>query len=105
MSRTLYSTVHKSPLFDPDVFVPFGFSVICNQDLSPGTMLLFWPLTHFFGEVFTYNFLILASFPLTAFGAYLLARELWSNRLAAVLAGIITSKGCGESDSGKRNHR
>jgi len=80
--------LHKSPFFDPDVFVPFGFSLIRNQDLSPGTVLLFSPLTHFFGEVFTYNFLILASFVLTAFGTYLLARELWSNRLAAFLAGI-----------------
>ena len=81
--------LHKSPFFDPDVFVPFGFSLIRNQDLSPGTVLLFSPLTHFFGEVFTYNFLILASFALTAFGTYLLARELWFNRLAAFLAGII----------------
>lgn len=81
--------LHKSPFFDPDVFVPFGFSLIRNQDLSPGTVLLFSPLTHLFGEVFTYNFLILASFALTAFGTYLLARELWSNRLAAFLAGII----------------
>lgn len=81
--------LHKSPFFDPDVFVPFGFSLIRNQDLSPGTVLLFSPLTHFFGEVFTYNFLVLASFPLTAFGTYLFARELWSNRLAALMAGII----------------
>jgi hypothetical protein len=81
--------LHKSPFFDPNVFVPFGFSLIRNQDLSPGTVLLFSPLTHFFGEVFTYNFLVLASFALTAFGTYLLARELWSNRLAAFLAGII----------------
>jgi hypothetical protein len=81
--------LHKSPFFDPDVFVPFGFSLIRNQDLSPGTVLLFSPLTHFFGEVFTYNFLVLASFPLTAFGIYLFARQLWSNRLAALLAGII----------------
>jgi hypothetical protein len=81
--------LHKSPFFDPDVFVPFGFSLIRNQDLSPGTVLLFSPLTHFFGEVFTYNSLILLSFLLTAFGTYLLARELWSNRLAAFLAGLI----------------
>ncbi|HTE91328.1 MAG TPA: hypothetical protein VK639_20420 [Terriglobales bacterium] len=81
--------LHKSPFFDPDVFVPFGFSLLRNQDLSPGTVLLFSPLTHFCGEIFTYNFLVLASFPLTAFGAYLLARELWSNRAAAILAGII----------------
>ena len=88
VSHALFD-LHKSPFFDPDVFVPFGFSLIRNQDLSPGTVLLFSPLTHFFGEVFTYNFLILASFPLTALGTYLLARELWFNRSAALLAGII----------------
>jgi hypothetical protein len=81
--------LHKSPFFDPDVFVPFGFSLLRNQDLSPGTVLLFSPLTHLCGEVFTYNFLILVSFLLTAFGTYLLARELWSNRAAAFVAGII----------------
>jgi hypothetical protein len=81
--------LHKSPFFDPDVFVPFGYSLIRNQDLSPGTVLLFSPLTHLFGEVLTYNFLILASFALTAFGTYLFARELWSNRLAAFLGGLI----------------
>lgn len=81
--------LHKSPFFDPDVFVPFGFDLIRNQDLSPGTVLLFSPLTYSFGEVFTYNFLVLASFPLTAFGTYVLARELWSNRLGAFSAGLI----------------
>jgi hypothetical protein len=81
--------LHKSPFFDPDVFVPFGFSLIRNQDLSPGTVLLFSPITRCFGEVFTYNMLILLSFPLTALGTYLLARELWSNRAAAFLAGLI----------------
>jgi hypothetical protein len=88
VSHALFD-LHKSPFFDPDVFVPFGFSLIRNQDLSPGTVLLFSPLTRCFGEVFTYNFLILASFPVTAFGTYLLARELWSNRAAAILAGLI----------------
>jgi hypothetical protein len=88
VARSLFD-LHKSPFFDPGVFVPFGFSLIRNQDLSPGTVLLFSPLTHFFGEVFTYNFLVLMSFLLTAFGTYLLARELWSNRLAAFLAGLI----------------
>jgi hypothetical protein len=81
--------LHKSPVFDPDVFVPFGYSLIRNQDLSPGTVLLFSPLTHLFGEVCSYNFIVLGSFILTAFGAYLLARELWSSRAAAILAGII----------------
>ena len=45
-------------------------------------MVLWW-------SVHLQNSLILASFPLTAFGTYLLARELWSNRPAAILAGLI----------------
>lgn len=88
MAHALFD-LHKWPFFDLDVFVPFGYSLVRNQDLSPGTVLLFSPVTHYFGEVFTYNFLVLISFPLTAFGTYLFARELWSNRLAAFVAGII----------------
>jgi hypothetical protein len=88
VSHALFD-LHRSPFFDPDVFVPFGFSLIRNQDLTPGTVLLFAPLTYLSGEVFTYDFLVLLSFLLTAFGTYLFARELWSNRTAALLAGII----------------
>ncbi|MGI8426577.1 MAG: hypothetical protein ACR2FO_05330 [Actinomycetota bacterium] len=80
--------LHKWPLFDPDVFAPFGFNLVRNQDLGPGIVLLFMPLTRLAGEVATYNLLILASFFLTSFGTYLLARELWTARSGAVLAGI-----------------
>src|SRR5947207_1529538 len=81
--------LHKSPFFDPDVFVPYGFDLLRNQDLSAGTVLFFSPLTQCFGEVFAYNFLVLASFALTGFGTYLFARELWGCRRSAVLGGII----------------
>ncbi|MGI8955443.1 MAG: hypothetical protein ACR2II_00820 [Chthoniobacterales bacterium] len=80
--------LHKSPFFDPDIYVPFGFSLIRNQDLSPGTVLLFAPLTQMIGEVATYNVLMIGSFTLTAFGSFLLALELWRNRLAAFFAAI-----------------
>ncbi len=81
--------LHKSPFFDPDVYYPYGFSLIRNQDLSPATVLLFAPLTRLIGEVAAFNALILASFVLTAFGAYLLAFELWGSREGALLAGLI----------------
>src|SRR4029077_3409820 len=81
--------LHKSPFFDPDVYFPYGFSLIRNQDLSPATVLLFTPLTRLIGEIGTYNVLMLSSFILTAFGTYLLARELWKNRAAALVAGFI----------------
>jgi hypothetical protein len=79
--------LRASPFLDPKVYSPFGFDLIRNQDLSPATVLLFAPLTRAFGEVVTYNLIVLMSFPLTAFGTYLLCRELWGSRLAAVVAG------------------
>ena len=81
--------LHKSPFFDPDVYFPYGFSLIRNQDLSPATVLLFMPLTRLIGEIGTYNVLMLGSFVLTAFGTYLLALELWGSRGGALIAGLI----------------
>lgn len=81
--------LHKTPFFDPDVYFPYGFSLIRNQDLSPATVLLFMPLTWLIGEIGTYNVLMLGSFVLTAFGTYLLARELWGSRSGALIAGLI----------------
>jgi hypothetical protein len=81
--------LHKSPFFDPDVYFPYGFSLIRNQDLSPATVLLFMPLTRLIGEIGTYNVLMLGSFVLTAFGTYLLALELWGSRAGALIAGLI----------------
>jgi hypothetical protein len=77
-----------NPLFDPKVFAPYGFDLIRNQDLSPATVLLFSPVTRLFGEVFTYNLLIMLSFCLTAFGTYLLAKEFWGSRPGALVAGV-----------------
>jgi hypothetical protein len=76
-----------SPFIDSKIYSPFGFDLIRNQDLSPATVLLFAPLTRTVGEVVAYNLLVLISFPLTAFGTYLLSRELWGSRLGAVVAG------------------
>jgi hypothetical protein len=64
--------LHKSPFFDPDVYFPYGFSLIRNHDLSPATVLLFMPLTRLIGEIGTYNVFMPGSFVLTVFGTYLL---------------------------------
>jgi hypothetical protein len=83
--------LHTSPFFDPDIYFPFGFSLIRNLgELSPATILLFMPFTHWIGEVATYNLLILISFILTGFATFLLARELGTNRSGSLLAGIAT---------------
>ena len=52
VSHALFD-LHKSPFLDPDVFVPFGFSLFNNQDLSPGTVPLFSHITHFWGDFFS----------------------------------------------------
>jgi hypothetical protein len=83
--------LHTSPFLDPDIYVPYGFDLIRNQDLSPANVLLFMPVTYLLGEVATYNLLVLLSFPLTAFGTFLLARQLWGSRAGALLAGVIVA--------------
>src|SRR5262245_54792922 len=85
--------LHASPFVDPNIYSPFGFDLICNQDLSPATVLLFAPLTRTVGEVVAYNLIVLISFPLTAFGTYLLCRELWGSRPAAVVAATAVAFG------------
>src|SRR5262249_61658110 len=81
--------LHTSPFFDPDIYVPFGFSLFRNLgEVSPATILVSIPLTRCFGEVATYNLLIIISFALTGFGAFLLARELRAGFAGALLAGI-----------------
>lgn len=79
--------LHTSPFLDPNIYSPFGFDLIRSQDMSPATVLLFAPLTRAVGEVVAYNIIVLISFPLTGFGTYLLAKELWGSRLAALVAG------------------
>jgi hypothetical protein len=81
--------LHSSPFFDPNIYFPFGFSLFRNLgEVSPATILVSIPLTRCFGEVATYNLLIIISFALTGFGTFLLARELRANFSGALLAGI-----------------
>jgi hypothetical protein len=81
--------LHSSPFFDPDIYFPFGFSLFRNLgEVSPATILASVPLTRCFGEVATYNLLIIISFALTGFGTFLLARELRAGFPGALVAGI-----------------
>lgn len=56
--------------------------------LQPLTDLPGQALARLFGPVFAYNLLVLASFPLAAVTAYLLARYLLASHLAAMVAGF-----------------
>jgi hypothetical protein len=81
--------LHSSPFFDPDIYFPFGFSLFRNLgEVSPATILVSIPLTRCFGEVVTYNLLIVISFALTGWATFLLARELRAGFPGALVAGI-----------------
>jgi hypothetical protein len=81
--------LHVSPFFDPNIYVPFGFSLFRNLgEVSPATILVSIPLTRLLGEVATYNLLIMSSFALTGLGTFLLARELRAGIAGSLVAGV-----------------
>jgi hypothetical protein len=80
-----------SPYFCDVLRSPWGVPMWFQSfDLPAALALLpFWPLTPRLPEVSLYNAVLLASYPLSGFTAYLLCRELWSGYLAPALAGAL----------------
>ena len=85
--RTALLVTHQSPLFDPNSYAPFGFSLGQGEptylNTVPGV-----PLGALFGDVASYNLLTIASFVISALGAYLLVRELTGSKGAALLGSV-----------------
>lgn len=85
--RTALLVTHQSPLFDPNSYSPFGFSLGQGEptylNTVPGV-----PLGALFGDVASYNLLTIASFIISALGAYLLVRELTGSKGGALLASV-----------------
>ncbi len=85
--RTALLVTHQSPLFDPNSYAPFGFSLGQGEptylNTVPGV-----PIGALFGDVASYNLLSIASFVIAALGAYLLVRELTGNKGGALLASV-----------------
>ena len=76
-------------LFDANIFFPLPNTLAYSEHLF-STALLALPIQHFFNEpVVTYNLSLLATFPLAAFGMYLLAFHWTGQRGAAFIAGLI----------------
>lgn len=78
----------RSPLLNPDIFVPVGYPLALSET-TLAHLLPSLPLTLAFGEVVSYNLLMLASFALSGLAMWLLAWHLTGHRGAAWLAGII----------------
>ncbi|MBC7262810.1 MAG: hypothetical protein H5T64_00455 [Chloroflexi bacterium] len=79
---------HISPLYNPDVFYPFGYGF----EMSEGTLAnTLWalPFTLMFGEVAAYNLVMLWSFVLSGFTAYLLVFQMTRSGMAGLLAGVV----------------
>jgi len=77
-----------SPFFNPNVFYPHGYSLALHE-MSLANVSIGMPLTIWFGETVAYNALLVLSFVLSAFGAYLLALRWTGRRLAALLSGVL----------------
>jgi hypothetical protein len=76
-----------SPMFNPDVFYPFGYPLAMGETTVAHT-LLGLPITALFGEVVAYNTVVFLSFVLSGYSVYLLLRELGCGGAAALLGGV-----------------
>ena len=80
-----------NPRYTPFLNAPFGRDLGVVLDTTVLYVAPFAFLTSIFNEVFAYNLIIFASFPLAAFTMYLLVKHLTKNRWAAILSGLIFS--------------
>ena len=80
--------LHVSPFFNSDMFYPFGYNVALSETTVSNTILAL-PLTLFFGEVESYNLMMLISFVLSGLGMYLLVLHLSGSRAAGLFSGVV----------------
>ncbi len=85
--RALFD-LHVSPFFNPDVFYPRGYYLALHE-MTWANIALGMPLTLLWGEILSYNALVLLSFVLSGFGAYMLAMHLSGERLPSLLGGVL----------------
>jgi hypothetical protein len=80
--------LHQSPLVAPQLFYPEGFQ-LANAELVPLATVLGLPLTWAWGEIPTYNLIILMSFVLSGWAVfallYKITRSVWAGLLAGTL--------------------
>ncbi|MCB8968081.1 MAG: hypothetical protein H6660_14425 [Ardenticatenaceae bacterium] len=79
---------HVSPLFQPDIFYPSGWE-LGFAVMPPLYPALFAPVTAVFGAVTTYNFLLIGSTLLAAYGVFRLNLALGGSRWGGIFAGLV----------------
>ncbi|MEW6295028.1 MAG: hypothetical protein AB1467_01890 [Candidatus Diapherotrites archaeon] len=80
--------LHESPFRTDFIYYPQTIS-LSQSEPSPLNSFISIPLQHLFGLNASLNLLLLFSFVLAGFGAYLLVYYLTENRIAGFVAGII----------------
>jgi len=76
-----------SPLYDPDIFYPFGYPLALSETTVVHTVMGA-PLTALWGETVAYNAVVYLSFVVSGYGVYLLCRGLACSALASWIAGL-----------------
>ena len=80
--------LHISPDFSPLLNYPTGWS-LAHTEITPATILMGLPASLVAGNIFAYNFVLLATFVLSGLGVYFWIVRLTQNRSAALIAGTI----------------
>ena len=91
--RTSLFEQHHSPFYTDVLFYPYRSDQhpleLYFHTLQPILMLLLAPLSYLLGIVGSYNLMVLASFVVSGWGMYLLARYFTQNVWSAFVAGVL----------------
>ena len=80
---------HPFSIFDANIFFPFKHTLAYSENVL-GSAILAAPIIWVTGNpMLAFNLIALLSIPLSAYGAYLLARRLGLSQSAAILCGLI----------------
>ena len=80
--------LHQNPLIAPDIFYPQGFA-LANAELVPLATIVGLPLTWLWGEIPTYNLLILLSFVVSGWAVFAFVDRVSGNAWGGLLAGVL----------------
>jgi len=80
--------LHQWPVFNPEMFYPFGYELTLSETMLANKALIF-PVLMLGNEVLAFNSLLFLSFVLSGLGMYLLVTYLTGSKWAGVIAGVI----------------
>jgi len=80
--------LHQWPVFNPEMFYPFGYNLSLSETMLANKALIF-PVLMLGNEVLAFNSLLFLSFVLSGLGIYLLVTYLTDSKWAGVIAGVI----------------